>query len=108
VPPRRLRNDVVLDALGNDTRRAIVRLLAPGPRAVGELAARLPVSRPAVSKHLRILEDAKLVTFESDGTRNVYRLERAGFDAAHAWLDQFWDEALARFKLVAENTKERT
>jgi len=97
----------VLDALGNPTRREILRILGEGPRAVGEIAAELPVSRPAVSKHLRVLESAQLVGCEHDGTRSIYELERAGFDAAREWLDGFWDEALSRFKLLAENTEPR-
>lgn len=99
-----LQNEAVFDALGNPVRRDIMRLLAPGPRPVGEIAAELPVSRPAVSKHLRILEDAQLVAHEKQGNRNVFRLHEVGFEAARQWLDAFWDEALARFVLVAENT----
>lgn len=91
-----------LDALGNPTRRTIVRLLAPGPRSVGELASALPISRPAVSKHLRILESAALVTYEAAGTRRLFRLDPHGFDAARRWLDAFWDEALPRLAAVAE------
>ncbi len=95
-----------LDALGNATRRDIVRILATGPRPVGQIADELPVSRPAISKHLRILERARLVTFEAAGKKNVYRLRAEGFEAARDWFDGFWDDALARFALVAENTKE--
>lgn len=98
--------DIVLDALGSPTRRRILELLGDGPRPVGEIAAALPVSRPAVSKHLRLLEAAELVEFEASGTRNVYRLEQAGFDAARDWLGGFWDEALARFAMLAENLPE--
>lgn len=96
-----------LGALGNPVRRAIVRMLAGGPRPVGAIAAELPVSRPAVSKHLRVLERARLVGFEREGNRNVFRLEAEGFESARRWLDAFWDEALARFALVAENTEPR-
>ena len=96
--------EATLDALGNATRRQIVRLLAPGPKSVGEIAADLPVSRPAVSKHLRLLEGAELVVHRSEGNRNVFQLHRAGFDTARLWLDQFWDDALARLTMVAENT----
>jgi DNA-binding transcriptional ArsR family regulator len=103
APRVRLPEDA-LDALGSATRRAIVRALGRGPLSVGEIAERLPVSRPAVSKHLRVLRRAGLVQHESQGTKNVFRLERAGFDAARGWLDTFWDQALARFALVAENT----
>jgi DNA-binding transcriptional ArsR family regulator len=97
----------VLDALGNPTRRAIVRALALGPKPVGEIAQKLPVSRPAVSKHLRRLESAGLVCHESRGTRNVFRLNRPGFESARAWLDSFWQQGLARFALVAENSGRR-
>jgi DNA-binding transcriptional ArsR family regulator len=95
--------DAVLDALGNATRRAIVEVLAAGPRPVGQIAAELPVSRPAVSQHLRLLEGASLVRHRSDGRQNVFQLDPAGFDAARAWLDRFWDEGLARFAALAES-----
>ena len=91
-----------LDALGNPVRRRIVRLLGAAPRPVAELARELPVSRPAVSKHLRILEHADLVCFERHGTQNVFRLSPGGFIAARRWLDGFWDEALDNFKRLAE------
>ncbi len=73
---------------------------------VGDIAERLPVSRPAVSKHLRILEDAGLVEYTSMGTRNIFRLNQNGFDAARAYLDSFWDEALDNFRSVAEGNSE--
>jgi DNA-binding transcriptional ArsR family regulator len=91
-----------LDALGNPIRRRIVRLLAERPRPVGEIAAQLPISRPAVSKHLRLLQRAHLVAFDQEGNRNVFRLDPHGFDAARSWLSDFWDEALASFKELAE------
>ncbi len=96
--------DAIFDTLGNPQRRAIVRLLAPGPRSVGEIAAELPISRPAVSKHLRLLESAQLVTHVSRGNRNEFRLQPEGFEAARAWLQSFWGNALSRFAVVAENT----
>lgn len=95
-----------LDALGNATRRDIVRILAERPRPVGQIAEELPVSRPAISKHLRILERARLVAFEASGKKNVYRLRPEGFEAAREWFDGFWDEALSRFAMVAESTAE--
>ena len=98
-----VRLEATLDALGSPTRRQIVRLLAPGPKSVGEIAAELPVSRPAVSKHLRLLETAELVAHRSEGNRNVFQLRRSGFDSARDWLESFWDDALARLKLEAEN-----
>jgi DNA-binding transcriptional ArsR family regulator len=93
-----------LDALGNPVRREILRILADSPQSVGAIARRLPISRPAVSKHLQILEAADLVGHERRGTRHVYRLEGDGFERARSWLDAFWDDALRRFVLVAENT----
>lgn len=92
-----------LDALGNPVRRQIVALLAQRPRPVGEIAAELPVSRPAVSKHLRVLEAASLVRFDVDGNRNVYTLASDGAAQARRFLDAFWSEALPRFAMVAEN-----
>lgn len=92
----------VLDALGHPTRRRILALLHAAPLAVGEIAAHLPISRPAVSKHLRQLEAARLVEFTSIGTRNVFQLRHAGFAAARSYLESFWDEALARFQQAAE------
>ena len=94
--------DAALDALGNPMRRRIVRLLAEKPRAVGELAAKLPVTRPAVSKHLAILRKADLVVRDKRGNRNVFRLHAAGFESARGWLDEFWDEALENLRALAE------
>ncbi len=95
--------DMAFHALGNQVRRDIMAIVAGADGVpVGDIAARLPVSRPAVSKHLRVLERAGLVAFEPRGTSNVYRLSPSGFDAAREWLDSFWDGALARFKEIAE------
>ncbi|MDH4102308.1 MAG: metalloregulator ArsR/SmtB family transcription factor [Thermoleophilia bacterium] len=91
-----------LDALGDPTRRQVFELLRGGPRSVGELAAELPVSRPAVSQHLRVLEGACLVTHRREGTRHLYELDRSGVATLRDWVDGFWDEALARFKAAAE------
>jgi DNA-binding transcriptional ArsR family regulator len=90
------------DALGDPTRREIVDILRHGPLPVGRIAARLPISRPAVSQHLRVLERARLVRHRVDGTRHVYAIDDAGLEALRAWLDAFWDDALARFKEAAE------
>jgi DNA-binding transcriptional ArsR family regulator len=90
-----------LDALGEPTRRRIFELLRDGPVAVGELAAQLPVSRPAVSQHLRVLEDAGLVTYRRDGTRRLYEIDPRGVDELRAWVDDFWSEALARYAATA-------
>jgi DNA-binding transcriptional ArsR family regulator len=95
-----------LDALGDRTRRQIFELLRSGPRSVGELAGDLPVSRPAVSQHLRVLEDARLVTHRRNGTRHLYELDSAGVGVLREWVDGFWNEALARFKAAAETKGE--
>jgi DNA-binding transcriptional ArsR family regulator len=95
-----------LDALGDPTRRSIFELLREGPRSVGDLADVLPVSRPAVSQHLRVLENARLVTHRKNGTRHLYEVDRAGVVALRTWVDGFWDEALARFKAAADKKRE--
>jgi DNA-binding transcriptional ArsR family regulator len=92
-----------LDALGDATRRHVFELLRRGPRSVGELAAELPVSRPAVSQHLRVLEDVGLVVHSKQGTRHLYELDSSGVGVLRDWVDGFWDEALARFKAAAES-----
>ena len=92
-------------ALGDPTRRAIFERLAEHPRAVGELARELPVSRPAVSQHLRVLKEAGLVTDRPEGTRRLYALQDHGVDAVRAYVEQVWGEAAARFKLAADNVK---
>lgn len=84
-----------LGALGDPTRRAIFELLAARPRAVGELARELPVSRPAVSQHLKVLKEVALVTDSADGTRRLYRVDPRGVHALRDYLDQLWDNALA-------------
>ena len=93
------------DALGDSNRRAIVELLGAGDRSVGELAAELPISRPAVSRHLRLLKDAGLVVEEPRGTQRIYRLHEQGVEAVRAYLERVWGEAGARFRLMAENTE---
>ena len=98
--------DQVLDALGDSTRRRVLELVRDtGPAAVGELAAELPVSRPAVSQHLRVLEGAGLVTSEKRGTRHLYAVQPDGLAVLRLWLDGFWDDALARFKRAAEGSE---
>ena len=91
-----------LAALGDPTRQAIVELLADGPRAVGDIAAQLPVSRPAVSQHLRVLKDAGLVTDRQQGTRRLYQLDPDGADAVRAYVDRLWSRALTAFKSAVE------
>ena len=92
------------DALGDPHRRAIVELLGTGGRSVREIADTLPISRPAVSRHLRLLKDAGLVVEEPRGTRRVYRLHDQGVRAVQDYLERVWHESAARFKLFAENT----
>jgi len=94
--------DAQLDALGDATRRAILDRLLNGPLPVGKLAENFPISRPAVSQHLRILEQAKLVAHRSSGTRRLYQLDPHGFDSLREYFDQFWTQALEAFKKEVE------
>lgn len=89
-------------ALGDPTRRAIFEQLAERPRAVVELAGVLPVSRPAVSQHLKVLKDARLVIDRREGARRIYQLDPAGIEALRAELDQFWSKALLAYKEAVE------
>jgi DNA-binding transcriptional ArsR family regulator len=91
-------------ALADPTRRRVLERLAEGPKAVGEIAAGLPVSRPAVSQHLKVLKEARLVRDEAQGARRVYAIDPAGLGPLRAWLDRFWDEALAAFKAQVESS----
>lgn len=91
-----------LDALGDPTRRAIFERLRGGPRSVGELAEGLPVSRPAVSQHLRVLREAGLVTERRDGTRRLYRVEFDGVAELRDYFESFWADVLAAFEAAAE------
>jgi DNA-binding transcriptional ArsR family regulator len=91
-------------ALSDPTRRAIFERIALAPSAVGELAAELPVSRPAVSQHLKVLKGAGLVSDRAQGTRRIYRLDPDGVGAMRAYLDRFWSQSLAAFKAAAEQT----
>jgi DNA-binding transcriptional ArsR family regulator len=97
-----------LQALGDPTRRAVLEELRDGPRAVGEIAARLPVSRPAVSQHLRVLKEAGLVTERQNGTRRLYRVDPDGLAGLREYLSQFWEEVLASLKEAAEKEERRT
>lgn len=90
------------NALGDPTRRAIFEKLRTSPLAVVDIACGLPVSRPAVSQHLKVLRDAKLISINQQGTKNIYQVNREGILAMRNYLDKFWDEALAAFKLIAE------
>jgi DNA-binding transcriptional ArsR family regulator len=93
------------DALGDSNRRAIVELLGSGGRTVGEIADDLPISRPAVSRHLRLLKEAGLVMDEPRGTRRIYQLHARGVETVQAYLLEVWGDAATRFKLLAENTR---
>jgi DNA-binding transcriptional ArsR family regulator len=92
-----------MDALGDPTRRAIFERLAKGPTAVGEIANELPVSRPAVSQHLKVLKQAGLVTDRAQGTRRLYQLDPRGIGELRAYFDAFWMQALTAFKDAVEN-----
>lgn len=96
-----------LDALGDANRRRIVEILGDGARSVQEIADRMPISRPAVSRHLRVLKQAGLVGDEADGTRRMYALRGEGVEAIRRYMEQVWGEALPRFRLAAENTTPR-
>ena len=93
-----------LDALGDPTRRAILARLQAGPLPVGELARAFPVSRPAISQHLRVLKDAELVVDEARGNRRLYALNPQAFASLREYFDQFWSHALAAFKARVEGT----
>jgi DNA-binding transcriptional ArsR family regulator len=95
-----------LAALADPTRRAIFEQLGDGPRSVGAIARGLPISRPAVSQHLKQLKEARLVTDHADGTRRIYRIDPAGLGVLRQWLDRFWDDALAAFKAEADKEAE--
>ena len=94
--------DRILNALGDPTRRAVLKRLLGGGRSVAEIAEGLAVSRPAVSQHLKILRAAQLVDVRPEGTRRVYAIDTRGIESVRRWLDQFWDETLLAFKDAAE------
>jgi len=94
--------DHVFDALGDPTRRAVLKRLRAGGRSVREIAEGMKVSRPAVSQHLKILKAARLVTVQAAGTRRVYAVDKRGLESLRKWLEGFWDHTLAAFKAVAE------
>ena len=93
---------VTISALADPTRRAVFEGLRHGPRAVGELANDLPVSRPAVSQHLRVLREARLVRERRDGARRLYSVDRAGLEELRTYLESYWDDALESFRAAAE------
>jgi DNA-binding transcriptional ArsR family regulator len=96
-----------LDALGDPTRRAVFERLARGPLAVSDIAKSLPVSRPAVSQHLKVLKDAGLVSDYAEGTRRIYHLDPKGLAALKSYFERFWDSTLDAFRRVAEETHQR-
>jgi DNA-binding transcriptional ArsR family regulator len=93
------------DALGDPHRRQILRVLGESPRSVREIADGLPISRPAVSRHLRLLKEAGLVTEQAHGTRRIYEVRGEGLEVVEAALERMWGEAASRFRLLAENTR---
>jgi DNA-binding transcriptional ArsR family regulator len=95
-------------ALGDENRRTILRLLADGELSVGQLAASMPISRPAVSRHLRLLREAGLVRERAVGTRRLYALDDLGTEAIREYIESVWGEAMARYRLVAENSRARS
>ncbi|MET0310393.1 MAG: metalloregulator ArsR/SmtB family transcription factor [Sphingomonas sp.] len=97
---------VALDALADPTRRAVFERVAKGPAAVGAIAEGLPVSRPAVSQHLKVLKDAGLVAETAEGTRRIYRIDPRGLGALRQWLDGFWASTLADFQAYANSQAE--
>jgi len=100
-------HDAQLDALGDPTRRAILARLLAGPLPVGELARQFPVSRPAISQHLRVLKDARLVVDRPDGARRLYALNPEAFDSLRDYFDHLWTRALDAFKKKVESTQPR-
>jgi DNA-binding transcriptional ArsR family regulator len=103
-----LRVERVLDALGDPTRRAVFKRLRKGNRSVREIADGMDVSRPAVSQHLKVLKSAGLILVRVDGARRLYGIDPNGIEALRDWLDGFWDETLAAFKLAAEQEQRRS
>jgi DNA-binding transcriptional ArsR family regulator len=104
---RRSTATEAIAALADPTRRAIFERLRRGPQPVATLARGLPVSRPAVSQHLKVLKDAGLVSDRADGARRIYRVDPAGLGAIRAWLDQFWEANLKSFQMEVEADQEK-
>jgi DNA-binding transcriptional ArsR family regulator len=99
--------ELALDALGDPNRRAIVEILSRGGRSVQQIADQLPISRPAVSRHLRLLKQAGLVSDAAEGTRRVYGLRDEGVEAVRQYFAEVWGEAVTRYRIAAENTDAR-
>jgi len=106
MPPAEVAGDP-FDALGDPTRREILRLLSDGDKPVHEIADALPISRPAVSRHLRLLKEAGMVAERAEGNRRIYHLRDEGLQAVQEYLEGVWGNAAARFRLLAENTRPR-
>jgi DNA-binding transcriptional ArsR family regulator len=100
-----MNSNAAFNALGDPTRRAIFEKLHDRPLAVVDIANGLPISRPAVSQHLKVLKEAKLITLKTVGNKNIYELNRDGIIAMKNYLDQFWDNALTNFKALAEQAE---
>ncbi|MEA2000438.1 MAG: metalloregulator ArsR/SmtB family transcription factor [Actinomycetota bacterium] len=100
-----MRHDEQFEALGDATRRAIFELLQMGPRSVGELADEFPVSRPAVSQHLKVLKNAGLVSDEAVGTRRIYSIDPAGLEPLRGWVEKIWNQALSNFAAAVDELK---
>ena len=99
-----MNSNLAFNALGDPTRRTIFEKLQDRPLAVVDIANGLPISRPAVSQHLKVLKEARLITLKTVGNNNIYELNREGILAMRNYLDKFWDDALANFKALAEKT----
>ncbi|MBT3917568.1 MAG: winged helix-turn-helix transcriptional regulator [Rhodospirillaceae bacterium] len=95
--------DTIFTAIGDPTRRSVLEALRGNPMTVGMLAEKIPVSRPAVSQHLKVLREARLVTVTPKGTANEYAVDKTGLDEVRSWLDSMWDDALEAFKSHVEN-----
>ncbi len=102
-----MNSSLAFHALGDPTRRSIFEKLRQGPLSVGHIAEGMRVSRPAVSQHLKVLKDAKLISLKTIGNNNIYELDREGIIAMRNYLDKFWDNALANFKALAEQTEKQ-
>jgi len=101
------QSDAILNALGDPTRRAIFEKLGAGPLSVAHIAEGMDVTRPAVSQHLKVLKEAKLISMEQQGTRSIYRIDQEGLIVLRNFLDRFWGEALQNLKRVAEEQEKK-
>lgn len=106
MQPAQQQYERALDALGNPVRRELLSILAKRPSSVGTLASAFPISRPAISRHLALLEQSGFVSRKQQGTQSIYNIDQRGFEISRTWLNSFWDSAGARLKLIAENTED--